>query len=986
MTNAAERPKRSSPRKDSMGFIDPDAIDPEAYEDVAPVLDPASFKPTTTKNRSPIAIVKRFLQRSAQEAVQQQQAGVYASLIRSPNPPDPTNIPGAATAAAATTDEVTGYDELGIGDKGIGDDDYVMEKDVEKYDEFGIVKVNLNYDDDSDFADEKPPADMSYYRDTNDMRGRNLIRGGPERPDTSGMTEAGANTEIKKWRKARKKYTDGLLAAKAKLRKSLEETDNYDDDAIAYLGVTTPFLRPMSAVEAQPMCVDHNYPSKEVLLVRIAEEANLYNVEVANVRSCNKRVYYDGRGGAQFKVRARPTLDKGWTVKEYSRWTVPSIPPIGSTQPVGGEDEDQGNQGNEDASKEDTSDGEEEEDEERDGGDDIVGEEEEGTADGDDIFGEEGATDNTTKMKKRQRRSPIKSKWLVPLIKETIAERPNMSHKECAHLLRLYVREDFLTAMIVHNAKMQCRFELFGNPTMNAQYATAMLRESSIRGHKVKGIYKTAENVMAMLAKIVVQEESDRRQASEGISMTRDMKKEYLSEWMSVNNLMLQMGGLGIPMIGEPTPQFCGGVFLSMSYSNEVVPYLQNVFQADAAHTNFGKYTLFSCYGSTANANTSPIAFAILFGNEDKAGWEAFFEFAKEQHPCLDHSSKTFITDQAKGLVESVKKVLPAAGHFHCSYHRRKNIEKYCKGGKKAYSGSWLYDKLLNARTKEEVERIKMTCATSMSDKTLKYVNSLQDEEQFPGARCSQDPENVFMYGRTASSSVESMNQANKPARDRTAVDVMQSMKLILDLESRRFDQKKKMAHEWTDVLTPYGNKLRDEIFAAVDFHNYHIAVGEYDDRWTCRVSYSNRTERRAWFVKEPVMGSHFGGCTCGKANTEGAPCHHMVAVVKSGRVKTLTPINCMPKWWTTEMWRLQYPLNLHSLCDFSIESIKQSETPEMTMRYCPPYSAPNKAGRPHEGKRKKGILEERKPKRKKGTVKEATNDWNREQSRGKHG
>ena len=76
------------------------------------------------------------------------------------------------------------------------------------------------------------------------MRGRNLTRGGPERPDTSGMTEAGANAEIKKWRKARKKYTDGLLAAKAKLRKSLEETDDYDDDAIVYLGVTTPFLRP----------------------------------------------------------------------------------------------------------------------------------------------------------------------------------------------------------------------------------------------------------------------------------------------------------------------------------------------------------------------------------------------------------------------------------------------------------------------------------------------------------------------------------------------------------------------------------------------------------------------------------------------------------------------------------------------------------------------------------------------------------------------
>jgi hypothetical protein len=210
-----------------------------------------------------------------------------------------------------------------------------------------------------------------------------------------------------------------------------------------------------------------------------------------------------------------------------------------------------------------------------------------------------------------------------------------MSRKECAHLLRLYVREEFLTAMIVQNAKMKCRFELFGNPTMNAQYTTAMLRETSIRGHKVKRIYKTAVDVMAMLDKIVVQEESDRRQASEGISMTRGMKKKYLSEWMSVNNEMLQSGGLGTQMICEPTPQFCGGLFFSMSYSNAVVPYLQNVFQADAAHMNFGNYTLFSCYGSTANANTSPIDFAILFGNDDKAGWEAFLSLQKNSIPVL---------------------------------------------------------------------------------------------------------------------------------------------------------------------------------------------------------------------------------------------------------------------------------------------------------------------------------------------------------------
>jgi len=155
------------------------------------------------------------------------------------------------------------------------------------------------------------------------------------------------------------------------------------------------------------------------------------------------------------------------------------FPPIGSTQPGDDEDEDEGN---EDDSKED-SDGEEHE--EKDGGDDILG--------------EEGLATSTTKRKKRQCQSPIKSKWLVPLIKETIVKRPNMSHKECAHLLCLHVREEFRTAMILQNAKMQCRFELFGNPTINAQYTTAMLRETSIRGHKVKSIYKMAADVMAIV-------------------------------------------------------------------------------------------------------------------------------------------------------------------------------------------------------------------------------------------------------------------------------------------------------------------------------------------------------------------------------------------------------------------------------------------------------------------------------------------------------
>jgi hypothetical protein len=61
---------------------------------------------------------------------------------------------------------------------------------------------------------------------------------------------------------------------------------------------------------------------------------------------------------------------------------------------------------------------------------------------------------------------------------------------------------------------------------MNAQCTTAMLRETSFWGHKVKSIYKTAADVMTMMEKIVVQEEADRLQAKDGTTMTREMKKK----------------------------------------------------------------------------------------------------------------------------------------------------------------------------------------------------------------------------------------------------------------------------------------------------------------------------------------------------------------------------------------------------------------------------------------------------------------------------
>jgi hypothetical protein len=93
-----------------------------------------------------------------------------------------------------------------------------------------------------------------------------------------------------------------------------------------------------------------------------------------------------------------------------------------------------------------------------------------------------------------------------------------------------------------------------------------------------------------------------------------------------------------------------------------------------------------------------------------------------------------------------------------------------------------------------------------------------------------------------------------------------------------------------------------------------------HDDRWECMVTRVGRghKDRRCYFMKEESeWGTVFGGCSCGIPYTDGVPCHHMIAMVKSSRIEGLNPNNAMPFWWTTECWRRQYPADANVTCNF---------------------------------------------------------------------
>ena len=122
------------------------------------------------------------------------------------------------------------------------------------------------------------------------------------------------------------------------------------------------------------------------------------------------------------------------------------------------------------------------------------------------------------------------------------------------------------------------------------------------------------------MEKIIIADEVRQRKECNLAGLPPTERQAFVKDWKTCNSNMLleQLGSK------DDDVSFLTGVLFAPSFVSTTVPHLQNTFVADACHLNFGKYTLFSCYGITANANTSPVAFAILFDNENTTNWTKY--------------------------------------------------------------------------------------------------------------------------------------------------------------------------------------------------------------------------------------------------------------------------------------------------------------------------------------------------------------------------
>jgi hypothetical protein len=237
----------------------------------------------------------------------------------------------------------------------------------------------------------------------------------------------------------------------------------------------------MTDVQTSPLVVGHTFQSKELLLLSIGEEANCTGCRVSSRRSDDYRVQVHGCEGSSFCVRAVFSPSTGWKVA------------LAETRDITLSQE----------SKEDFENVPTEVD-----GDDVE-------EDQDDVDGVTGDADGVMSVDKKNRnRSPMKSRWIFPLIKKVIAKMPNLSNRDMKTILSDYIKVKFLSTSLLQNARTFARTEVFGDPGNNVLFLNGLVQKMKEGGQYVVVVIKERLEVMKMLERVVLSEETERKKSS----------------------------------------------------------------------------------------------------------------------------------------------------------------------------------------------------------------------------------------------------------------------------------------------------------------------------------------------------------------------------------------------------------------------------------------------------------------------------------------
>jgi hypothetical protein len=96
-------------------------------------------------------------------------------------------------------------------------------------------------------------------------------------------------------------------------------------------------------------------------------------------------------------------------------------------------------------------------------------------------------------------KSPIKTKWIVPLVHGVIRQTSNLSSKEIILVLQPYIIDIFVTTALIQKVQTHMRNQVFGDPDKNVTYASDITNLLLSAGHVFEILWKTPLEVKKRL-------------------------------------------------------------------------------------------------------------------------------------------------------------------------------------------------------------------------------------------------------------------------------------------------------------------------------------------------------------------------------------------------------------------------------------------------------------------------------------------------------
>jgi hypothetical protein len=165
---------------------------------------------------------------------------------------------------------------------------------------------------------------------------------------------------------------------------------------------------------------------------------------------------------------------------------------------------------------------------------------------------------------------------------------------------------------------------MFGDADETVGYAHFVKEDLQKAGHYVELSFTTRKATMQNLEKIIIANKVLRRKNVQMEGLKPEERKAFVMKWYKEHKdqIVPRLGSLA----NQNCLQFLNGIFFAPSFVKQTVPHLQKVFMADACHLHFGKFTLFLCFGVTANSNASPVAFCNSFQKQKHKHMETVLE------------------------------------------------------------------------------------------------------------------------------------------------------------------------------------------------------------------------------------------------------------------------------------------------------------------------------------------------------------------------